>query len=408
LGIATGDESYFEKAKNLYAKQRQYLYESSTGKVFDSGSWNEAGTVFTVGNYWVSTYNQGTFLGAALMLYNHYGTAQYKNDAQRIVEWTRNDLCNAHGIVRVCGNNDDLQGFKGILMRYLRRYVVDLALPDKAEWLQDNALHAYNNRNSKGITWTAWWDKAPESFKYPDGYSFSDKSFGCSTAVSAAFNAPLSADLIIKNAFQTIEAENFDYVKGIYVNRSDDETAIVENTNDNFYTAYNNVDFGEEAAIEAEFLVQNNARQSRQIEIHLDNPTGTLLGTAEIPTGSSDWFTINCDITPIVGRHNIYLVYKGSGSKIDSFRFKKEGNGIENVALTPPIGLYPNPATTELNVNFSQAGRLSIYNSLGQEIDAINIPAGTTTLNVNHYKTGMYLVNMITNNGIFISKFLKK
>ncbi|MDR1337080.1 MAG: AGE family epimerase/isomerase, partial [Tannerella sp.] len=196
LAIATGDDTYCDKAKNLYAKQRQYLYNPNTGEVYDSGSWNDSFTVFTVGNRWVSTYNQGTFLGAALMLYKRYGDAQYLNDAHKIAERTRSNLCNTLGVVSACGSGDDLEGFKGILMRYLRRYVVDLALPDKVEWLQRNALHAYNNRSSKGVSWTAWWEKTAEGFIF-DNYN-NDKPFGCSTAVSAAFNAPLSADLIIK------------------------------------------------------------------------------------------------------------------------------------------------------------------------------------------------------------------
>ncbi|KAA6302986.1 MAG: 4-beta-xylanase A [Candidatus Ordinivivax streblomastigis] len=409
LAIATNDDSYYEKAKNLYALQRQYLYDPATGKVYDSGSWNN-NNVFTVGNTWVSTYNQGTFLGAALMLYNHYGTAQYKTDANKIVEWTRNDLCdNVTGVIKVCGNNDDLQGFKGILMRYLRRYVVDLALPDKVEWLQRNALQAYNNRNSQGITWTAWWDKAPESFVYPGGYSFANKPFGCSTVVSAAFNTPLSAGLIIKNAFETIEAENFDYLKGVFVERTDDTTAVVGNIAANYFTAYNHVDFGNEQATGIELLVQGSRQAGRTIEVHLDSPSGQLIGTAEIPsTDANAWVTIASTITNTDGRHHIYLVYQGSGFKIDHFRFTREGSGIENPMASSQIKIYPNPVITDLHVNAPSAGRLSVYNSLGKEIEALNISAGITTLNVTDYSAGLYIVKIITTEGVSSVKFLKK
>jgi predicted alpha-1,6-mannanase (GH76 family) len=413
LAIATGDDSYCEKAKDLYALQRRYLYEPSSGKVFDSGSWNNGS--FTVGNYWVSTYNQGTFLGAALMLYKRYGDAQYLNDAHKIVEWTQKDLCNTRGIIKVCGSGDDLQGFKGILMRYLRRYVVDLALPDKVEWLQRNALHAYNNRNSQGVSWTAWWEKASENFVFSDGtkdgYNFSDKPFGCSTAVSAAFNAPLSADLIIKNAFKTIEAENFDYVKGIFVERSDDTTAIVSNISTDYFTAYNHVDFGGEQVTGATFLVQGVGQAERQIEIRMDSLSGTLLGTALVPeTSAEEWLTVTCPLTSISGRHNIYLVYKNStssGFKIDNFRFLKNGADIVNVPVQPQIELYPNPAASILYVKFPHDGRLYVYNSLGKEIDSVYISGGTATLNVNNYNTGVYFVKIITNNRVFIGKFLK-
>jgi hypothetical protein len=408
LGVATGDESYFEKAKDLYAKQRQYLYEPATGKVFDSGSWNEAYTTFTVGNGWVSTYNQGTFLGAALMLYNHYGTEQYKNDAHKIVEWTRKDLCNARGVVRVCGSGDDLQGFKGILMRYLRRYVVDLAVPEKVEWLQRNALHAYNNRNSKGIIWTAWWEKSAENFVFSDGYNFANAPFGCSTAVSAAFNAPLSAALIIKNAFETIEAENFDYLKGVFVERTDDTTAVVSIPANNYYTAYSNVDFGDEEATGMEFLVLAGRQAGRTIEIRLDSISGTLLGTLTIPNAVSGWVTADCSIASVGGRRNIYLVYRGSGFKIDNFRFTKAATGIENVSVPFQIELYPNPATGRLFVESPLDGQLTVYDACGKQILRSGILAGTTELNISDYIPGIYFAGINTTAGKFTGKFLKE
>jgi predicted alpha-1,6-mannanase (GH76 family) len=414
LAIATGDDSYYEKAKNLYALQRQYLYEPATGKVFDSGSWSDGR--FTAGNTWSSTYNQGTFLGAALMLYNHYGTEQYKNDAHKMVEWTRNNLCNTRGVIQVCGGDGsaggDLEGFKGILMRYLRRYIVDLAQADKVEWLQRNALQAYNNRNSAGVTWTAWWEKSNENFTFGND-EWKDKRnhpFGYSTAVSAAFNAPLSAGLIIKNALETIEAENFDYLKGVFVERSNDTTALVSNIYSDYYTAYNHVDFGTEQITAATFLVQGG-RRGCQIEIRSDSLFGTLLGTVDVPqTGQDEWLTVTCPVTTVSGRHNIYLIYKNAsspGCKIDNFRFLKEGAGIGKVPVQPRIELYPNPALTVLTVNFPYSGCLHVYNSLGKEIDSVPVSSGTAVLDVNNYNTGIYIVRIITGDGTFYSKFLK-
>jgi len=408
LAIAIGDEGYYEKAKNLYALQRQYLYNPNTGEVYDSGSWS--GNTFTVGNRWVSTYNQGTFLGAALMLYNHYGTAQYINDANKIVECTRNRLCNTRGVINVCGSGNDLQGFKGILMRYLRRYIVDLALPEKVGWMQLNALQAYNNRNSAGVIWTAWWEKTAENYVYSDGYDFSNQPFGCSTAVSAAFNTPLDAGLIVKNAFETIEAENFDYVKGVFVERENDSTAVVGNIADNYYTAYNNVDFGSDKATGAEFLVQGSRQADRQIEVRSGSPSGTLLGTADVSSGDpNEWATITCTITPTIGRHNIYLVYKGSGLKIDNFRFTKEGtDGLKNPVFSTQLKLYPGPVTDNLKIDCPHAGCLFVYNVQGNEICTANISDGITKLDVDNYNSGIYLINVITNEGNYSAKFLKK
>jgi predicted alpha-1,6-mannanase (GH76 family) len=191
LAMATNDESYYEKAKALYALQRQYLYVSSTGQVYDCFTWVNN----TPSNYsqWASTYNQGTFMGAALMLYAHYGNQQYRDDALKIMEYTKNNLCNANGIIKVCQvANGDLAGFKGILMRYVRRLITGLGSTEYAAWMKKNALHAYNNRNSAGITHSSWLSKTPESYiSEPD-------PFGASTAVSAIVNAPIETPSAIE------------------------------------------------------------------------------------------------------------------------------------------------------------------------------------------------------------------
>jgi hypothetical protein len=294
-------------------------------------------------------------------------------------------------------------------MRYLRRYIVDLAQPDKVEWMQRNAIHAYNNRNSKGIIWTAWWVKAAENFIFTDTYNFSNQPFGCSTAVSAAFNAPLSADRIIKNAFETIEAEHFDYLKGIYVEQAaDQDSPIVTNTSDGYYTAYNHVEFGNETVTGMELLVQGAQRGKRVIEVRLDSLGGQLIATCEIPEGSN-WTKLNASVAAgVTGRRHLYLVYRGTNIKLDHFRFTKAPNQIAEPLLSSQITIYPNPVIDNLNVYFPDAGRFSIYNAQGKAIDARNLPAGKTTLQVNHYISGVYLVNMVTSKGLFSGKFLKK
>ncbi|MDR2682924.1 MAG: carbohydrate-binding protein [Dysgonamonadaceae bacterium] len=411
LAIATGDDSYYEKAKNLYAKQRQALYDSSTGDVYDNGSWNVDGTQFTTGSRWVSTYNQGTFLGAALMLYKRYGTEQYKNDAHKIAERTRSTLCNARGVLNGEGSTgsggSDREGFKGILMRYLRRYIVDLALPDKAEWMQRNALQSYNNRNAAGVCWTEWQEKSTDNFTCK-GEDKRTHMFGYSTAVSAAFNAPLSAALIIKNAFENIEAENFDYLKGIFVERTDDTTAVVGNTGNNYYTTYSNVDFGSEEAGSVELLALGGSRPA-SVEVRRDSLSGRLLTTVQVPAASGgNWVTLTSPVEITGGRHNIYLVYKGVGFKIDHFRFLKKSTGIEKIAPSPSIELYPNPANSRLFVKSPHSGELSIYDVDGTRILLSAISAGTTELDISTCMPGIYFVGINTVIGIFSSKFAKK
>ena len=183
LGFAGCGEEYFEKARDIYAAQRYVLANNmSSGKIWDSVVWNPETETVKSKNEWASTYNQGTMLGAACMLYKYYGDEQYLADAKKIMVWTRKNLCDANGIINVCQdvNNGDLSGFKGILMRYVRRLIRDCDATTYQEWMEANALQAYCNRSAKGITSTAWLQKGTADNTTND--------FGNSTAASAAVN----------------------------------------------------------------------------------------------------------------------------------------------------------------------------------------------------------------------------
>lgn len=192
IGIAEADESYLEQARRLYANQRRYLFEPETGHVYDAVVLNpENGQVVST-NKWASTYNQGTMLGAATLLYRHYGNEMYRQDAERIVAYAMKHLCDEYGIVKVCQNADgDFQGFKGILMRYAGLYARTFGDEKVSEWLRRNAFHAYNNMNSHHFGHSAWLTKAAENNKMGE-VNYATQAFGASTALSAAFAVPVS------------------------------------------------------------------------------------------------------------------------------------------------------------------------------------------------------------------------
>ena len=119
LAEATGDEAYYGKALSIYKAQRQLLFDASNGQVYDSRAWTSDGSMEANFNHWASTYNQGTMLGAAILLYEYTGDAQYLTDADKIYNYTISHLCNGDSIINVCQTiSGDLCGFKGIFMRY--------------------------------------------------------------------------------------------------------------------------------------------------------------------------------------------------------------------------------------------------------------------------------------------------
>jgi len=80
------------------------------------------------------------------------------------------------------------------------------------------------------------------------------------------------------------------------------------------------------------------------------------------------------------------------------------------------ITIYPNPATSQLYLEIGdftakESGALSIFNSLGQEVEQLEISktAKTITLNIEDYPKGIYYIQMQTKDNIVATgKFIKE
>ncbi|MBQ4120776.1 MAG: hypothetical protein IJD35_02040 [Clostridia bacterium] len=175
----SGDESYFEKARDLMAWEIDRLFEKDTGKVYDAQG--VTGGVHT----WSSTYNQGTLIGACTLLYQHYGDKAYLDYAQKAADYARANLTElTFGVLDNNEVRDGAQfGFKGIFARWAIRYAKETNNVDLLLFLQHNADVAYGNRNEKGLIWTSWHVKTPT-----DPVAEKHNAFSMSTAVSLLYN----------------------------------------------------------------------------------------------------------------------------------------------------------------------------------------------------------------------------
>ena len=179
LAEATGDKTYYDKAIAVYSWSKVYLFNPTTGKVNDNIDLDKKTGLIRTGT-WSSTYNQGTYLGAAVMLYKYTGEANYLLDAEKLAQYTRETMFENKVMNNEDGGND-LPGFKGIFARYARKYTLETGKTDLVDWLYLNAKTAYNNRNSQNLIQTKWATRTPE---------LKPKShFGASTAVSLIVNS---------------------------------------------------------------------------------------------------------------------------------------------------------------------------------------------------------------------------
>lgn len=137
----SGDETYLNKAKNIYGWSRKNLFQESTGRVADHKVGDDPP------GFEDYTYNQGTAAGAAYMLYEETGEQYYLNDAISAVDYTRDEMSNEEGILPAEGDWNEQGVLKAIFVRYVDMLIEGIDQDQYLPWLQKNANAAWENRD---------------------------------------------------------------------------------------------------------------------------------------------------------------------------------------------------------------------------------------------------------------------
>jgi predicted alpha-1,6-mannanase (GH76 family) len=175
---ALHDASYLRKAKGLYQWEKNTLFDRDSGSVYDRAF--HAGA--TVGKDRASyTYNQGTFIGAAGLLYAATHNRVYYHDAVRALGYTKAHLT-VNGVLKSEGSGRDGGGFKGIFARWATKFTRDNHITDYDQWFQSNADAAWSHRNAAQAINEDWTAQTGD-----DGRLF---AFDCSSAVVMLLVSP--------------------------------------------------------------------------------------------------------------------------------------------------------------------------------------------------------------------------
>lgn len=152
-----GDDENRKWAEKIYDWERNTLFESNTGRVLDNINSNN-GKI----QDWVFTYNEGTFIGAAVELYKITGDKSYLNDATIAADYTISSLVN-NSILKDEGSGDGGL-FKGIFVRYFVELIQQEGLNSGnvkryVQFLKSNAETLWNEGTYKqlvlfGTNWT--------------------------------------------------------------------------------------------------------------------------------------------------------------------------------------------------------------------------------------------------------------
>ncbi len=139
----TQQARYLTIAQDLYSWSRSNLFNAATGSVPDLIS--DTGEVDWT-NY---TYNQGTMIGAAAMLYLETGNTDYLADANLAAQYTKTVMCNSEGILPAEGDWNEQGCMKAIFAHYMGTLVYDCAQTQWISWMHTNANAAWSHRDSE-------------------------------------------------------------------------------------------------------------------------------------------------------------------------------------------------------------------------------------------------------------------
>ena len=163
-----GDQDALAWARKLYAWSKGHVVDAATGKVWDAADNRDPG--------WVFTYNQGTWIGAAVEMFRITGEQTYLDDAVKTANWVVGTAYSPGG--NLPGGTDTDGGmFAGICVRYMTNLILlprlDAGVRQKyVSFLEKNALEL--RKNSADFYFCGRWTQSAQ----PDDIGLSSQLSG--------------------------------------------------------------------------------------------------------------------------------------------------------------------------------------------------------------------------------------
>lgn len=151
-----GDEEDLEWAKKIFEFEKTYLVDKESGCVYDGLKVMEDGSL-DINTSWLFTYNSGTYIGAAVELYNITGDVMYLEEAEKTAADAMNRFTTIYGVTKSEGTGDGGM-FKGILIRYMYKLYEVNQDQDIADYILKNAdkLMESGTTPDKGLIGPEW------------------------------------------------------------------------------------------------------------------------------------------------------------------------------------------------------------------------------------------------------------
>lgn len=125
------------------------------------------------------------------------------------------------------------------------------------------------------------------------------------------------------NPFEVVQAETIAWTEGLETAFDQGPGMYVTAVDKGDYIKVRNVDFG--AGVKTFNARVASATSGSTIEIRLDSPEGTVVGGLKLKStgGLKKWKLQSCKVHSVTGVHDLYFVFKGSGTELLNFDWWK-------------------------------------------------------------------------------------
>lgn len=197
-----------------------------------------------------------------------------------------------------------------------------------------------------------------------------------------------------RNLVTPIQASSFNGSAGGVNTENCAESAFdVGNISNGAYTCYNNITLNGVTNFVARVA---SAGPGGSIQVRLDSPAGTLIGTCTVPVTSSwqAWTTVSCGLAATNGRHTLYLVYAGGGG----YLFNVEWFALLGVSVLPPApaGLRAQAGDAQVALTWNTS-----TNALGYNVKSATISGGPYAVIASGLTTSNFTATGLANGTVY-------
>ena len=214
------------------------------------------------------------------------------------------------------------------------------------------------------------------------------------------------------------ENDNSTWAYCNYAETAQDEKLITKTID--FTTDQNNVTMTFDFIASYYYVTNEDPAEQYNLLIYASTDNGATFSSTPVydmrnDQGEFENWTVtsaSVDLSSLIGQTTVKLMFNYYGTYggemwIDNISINPTTVGIEEETAENAVSIYPNPASTMLNVHAENFDNVQVINFLGQVVYSANVTENDFQINVSNLSNGVYFLRLNGENTV-TKKFVKK